>query len=149
MDRIYTSQYCNGPAKKPFFLKWSLSKIAEVLNQRQVDYHINADVWLTTQVLFLSEPNLRSHFDYIWNHTTASQQKILSLIAPQVGPYYHPTILDNLREKELIEGDQQSLHLSDDLTRLEQLGCLYVQTGRYTFTSGCLQDWIKKNKPLD
>lgn len=140
----------NWTGQKPYFLKWLLSKTAEALNQQQIDRHINADVLQTAQTLFLSEPDLSSHFTHLWNtHTTETQQKVLSLVAPQVGSYNHPKILDNLKEKKLIEGDKQAAqHLIDDLTRLKQLGFLYEQVGRYTFTSGCLQAWIKANKPL-
>lgn len=136
--------------QKPFFLKWVLSKTAEGLNIRQVDHHVSTDVWKNAQGLFLVENDLRHHFDFLWDrHTTPSQRKVLSLIAAQKPPYYHPTILDQLKDKELIEGDEQALqHLIDDLTRLNQLGFLYEQVGRYTFTSGCLQEWISANKPL-
>ncbi len=136
--------------QKPYFLKWFLSKTAEALNQQQIDRHIGINILQTAQTLFLSEPELGLHFTHLWNtHTTETQQKVLSLTAPQVGPYNHPKILDNLKDKKLIEGDKQATqHLIDDLTRLKQLGFLYEQVGRYTFTSGCLQAWIKVNKPL-
>jgi hypothetical protein len=136
--------------QKPFFLKWILSKLAEALNQQKIDHHINAGVLEAAQMLFLGEHELLLHFAHLWNtHTTDSQQKVLSLVAAQTGPYHQPKILDHLKEKKLIEGDKQaSQHLIDDLTRLNQLGFLYERIGSYTFTSSCLQAWIKENKPL-
>lgn len=137
--------------QKPYFLKWILLKTADALNQRQNNYHISADVLEIAQNLFLSQTELSAHFTHLWEtHLTKSQQTILSLIAAQTGPYNHPKILDNFKNKKLNEGDKQAAqHLIDNLTRLKQLSFLYEQVGRYTFTSGCLQDWIKKNKPLD
>jgi hypothetical protein len=137
--------------RKPYFLKWTLSKIADILNQRQIDYHVSLDVIQTTKNLFFNERDLDLHFLHLWNTLFAAprQQTVLSLIASQAGPYNHPTILNDLKEKKLIEGDKQaSQHLIDDLTRLQQLGFLYERVGEYTFTSDCLKSWITENKPL-
>ena len=151
IERSLYDPILDWTGQKPYFLKWILSKTTEALNQQQTDRHLSAEVLQTAQTLFLNEHELSLHFTHLWNrHTTESQQKILSLIATQIGPYNHPKILDNLREKRLIEGDKQAAqHLIDDLTRLKQLGFLYEQVGRYTFTSGCLQAWVKANKPLN
>lgn len=148
-SNLYQSLFA-WTGQKPYFLKWTLSKTAEALNQRQTDYHVNADLAQTIQQLFLSERDLNLHFTHLWQtHTTPGQQTVLSLIAAQVGPYNYPTILNDLKEKKLIEGDKQAAqHLIDDLTRLQQLGFLYERVGEYTFTSDCLKTWIKENKPL-
>jgi hypothetical protein len=134
--------------QKPFYLKWILSKLAEALNQRQIDHHVSDEILPEAKRLFLSE--LVQHFAHPWNkHITPRQRTVLSLIAPQPGPYDWPTILDDLKEKKLIKGDESaSQNLIEDLTRLQQLGFLYERVGSYTFTSGCLQDWLKENKPL-
>jgi len=139
----------NWTGQKPFFLKWVLSKLAAALNQQQLQY-VDDNILAEAQHYFLVEHDLRMHFMHLWEtHTSASQQTLLSLIALQPGPYTHPEILNSLKELRLLIGDQQtSRQLSDDLTRLEELGFLYKQVGNYTFTSGCLQAWIKQNKPL-
>jgi hypothetical protein len=136
--------------QKPFYLKWILSEMAAALNQQKTDRHVNGNILQAAQSLFLKQSELVQHFAYPWNkHVTTRQQTVLSLIAPQPGSYDWPTILDDLKEKELIEGDRRaSQRLIEDLTRLQQLGFLYERVGDYTFTSGCLQDWIKENKPL-
>jgi hypothetical protein len=129
--------------QKPYFLKWLLSEIAEVINQQQSGYQVNAMVAQAAQDLFLNENDLRLHFAHLWEtHITKRQQAILSLIAGQSGPYTYPQILAELEEAPLTM--QQ---LVEDLTRLQQLGFLYERLGRYTFTSGCLQAWIARNKP--
>lgn len=145
---LYTPML-NWTGQKPFFLKWVLSKLAAVLNQQQLQ-HIDDNILTEAQHYFLAEHDLRMHFRHLWEtHPSASQQTVLSLIALQSGPYTHPEILNSLKERRLLTGDQQaSRQLSDDLTRLEELGFLYRQVGNYTFTSGCLQAWINQNKPL-
>lgn len=136
--------------QKPYYLKWILSNTAEALNLRQTTLHIDQSIVQAAQTLFLQTYELKQHFAHLWqSHTTARQQTLLSLIATQPGPYNHLTILDDLRQKQLIQGNKQaSRHLIEDLTRLEQLGFLYERIGEYTFTSECLKLWIKENKPL-
>lgn len=136
--------------QKPFYLKWILSTVAEALNQRQNDYHIAPPVLEIAKTLFLNNPELDQHFAHLWStHTTPRQQTVLSVLVEQSGPYNHPTILKDLKQKQLIQGDPlASQHLIEDLTRLEQLGFLYERVGEYTFTSQCLKAWIKENKPL-
>ncbi len=135
--------------RKPYYLKWFLSKVAEDLNQRQTDYYIDADILQTAQTLFLSTHELNQHFTHLWGtHTTSRQQVVLSLTAQQSGPYNRHNILNDLKKEQLVEGDQQTQHLIDDLTRLQQLGFFYERVGEYTFTSECLKTWIKENKPL-
>lgn len=139
----------NWTGQKPYYLKWILSESAKALNQEQIDHHVNRHILHLAQALFLAQSELSYHFAHLWSHTTPRQQTVLSLIAAQRPPYTYPQILGDLKENELIEGDRQaSKHLIEDLTRLNQLSFLYEQVGRYTFTSGCLQDWIKKKKPL-
>ena len=148
-EGLYQSLF-EWTGRKPFFLKWILSKVAEALNRQQADYHVTYDILEAARKLFLDQQELREHFAHLWDrHTTPRQQVVLSLIASQKGPYNHPTILNELKDKKLIEGDKQvSQHLIDDLTRLQQLGFLYERVGEYTFTSDCLKTWIKTNKPL-
>lgn len=134
--------------QKPFYLKWILSEIAKVLNQEQIDHDVNAEILHLAKGLFLTETDVFLILADLWRHTTPRQQTVLSLIAPQSAPYTYPEILDDLRKEELIEGGRQGSDLIEDLTRLNQLSFLYQRVGRYVFTSGCLQDWIKKNKPL-
>jgi hypothetical protein len=136
--------------QKPYFLKWTLSKIAEAINQQEEGYYVNIGGSQRAQNLFLNENDLGLHFAHLWQtHTTIRQRTILSLIAAQPGPYTYQQIFDNLKAQKLLEEDVHTWQqLLDDLTRLKQLGFLYEQVGRYTFTSGCLQAWIQKNKPL-
>jgi len=148
-DSLY-EQILTWTGQKPFFLKWILSSTTKALNQRQSDYNIDTEVLDTAQRLFLQEPDLVQYFAHLWQtHTTPSQQKILSLIASQTGPYTQVSILEQLEAKELLDSTQLVLqHLIDDLTRLKQLGFLYELVGNYTFTSNCLKIWIAQNKPL-
>lgn len=137
--------------RKPFYLKWLLSVIVvKVLNAEKVDYHINTNILDKAKGLFLDEHDVNLQFSHLWGtHTTQRQQTVLSLIAPESGPYNYLKILEDLKDKKLVENDQQAKqHLIDDLTRLQQLGFLYDQAGEYTFTSDCLKAWITKNKPL-
>ena len=140
----------NWTGQKPFFLKWLLSQIAGALNQRQQDHYVDADVLQAAQSLFLDENDLKMHFAHLWQtHATARQQTLLSLMAAQPGPYAYPQIFDQLKNQNLLaEGELTPQHIVDDLTRLQQLGFLYEQLGRYTFTSSCLQVWIARNRPL-
>jgi hypothetical protein len=135
--------------QKPFYLKWMMSKLADALNHQQTDHRVSPNILKATKRLFLAETDLVHHFNLLWSHLTERQQTVLSLIAPQQGPYNHPTILEELKEKKQLGGDkQETQHLIDDLIRLKQLGFLYEQVGRYTFTSGCLHDFLKESKPL-
>lgn len=149
-EHLYQSLF-DWTGRKPFFLKWILSKIAHTLNQRKANYQISTDVLDAAQKLFLDEQELGFHFSHLWDkHTTSSQRIVLSVIASQSGPYNHPTILNDLKDRKLNQGDKQATqHLIDDLTRLQQLGFLYARAGEYTFTSACLKIWIAKTKPLD
>ena len=156
-ESLYPSLF-NWTGQKPFFLKWSLSKTTEVLNQRQKDHFVDVEIWRATKEQFLDETAIYQHFNNLWGQPGDSQPKgkptdrqrtVLSLIATQPGPYNYPTVLNDLKDKKLIGGDKQAeQHLIEDLKRLEQLGFLYPQVGEYIFSSECLQEWIKKHKPL-
>lgn len=136
--------------QKPFFLKWTLSKVAQALNERQQGYHIDDNLWNAAKNLFLSEKDIAFVFEHLWqNHTSPSQQLVLTLMASAPGLSTHPDILNHLQQRKLLTGSPRAAQdLVDDLTRLEQLGFLYEQIGTYVFSSACLQAWIAKNKPL-
>lgn len=136
--------------QKPFYIKWALSNIARAINEQKQSHVVDYQIWDKAKRCFLSETDIEHHFGLLWSHLIPNQQQILSLMASQPNKLYdHPTILNCLKENELIDGDDKAeQHLINDLTRLKQLGFLYEQAGRYTFTSECLMDWIEENKPV-
>jgi hypothetical protein len=132
--------------QKPFFLKWVLSKLAEAVNGRQQAPNIDQDILQTAQALFLREADLNNYFSHLWQtHLTAKQQSLLSWLAQHPDPFTYQLILE---QSELFAGEVRPLlQLIEDLTRLKQLGFLYEQLGRYSFTSLSLKAWIAANKP--
>jgi hypothetical protein len=149
-QRVYQT-VLEWSGQKPFFLKWFMSKVADVLNQQQ-GRSMSHDIVQTAQDLFLAEPELRYHFAHLWDsYTTGLQRTVLSLMSSDAATYNnHPVILTRFIEKKLIQsGQQASQQLMQDLARLEQLGFLYEHIGSYTFTSGCLEAWIRVHKPLE
>ncbi len=134
--------------RKPYYLKWFLSTAVEVLNQEQAKPTITADTVRAAQVRFFSKTDLSQHFTFFWNEASQHQQAILQLMALQEGQD-RKQIHDGFLERELLE---EGIALSDlilNLTRLVELGFLYEQAGSYTFTSQCLRDWIRINRPLN
>lgn len=135
--------------QKPYYLKWVLSKIAETLNQRQVDHHITMEVWQITQTSTLGAGGLYPSFKLLWqNHATETQRHVLAAAAVQNTPCTYIEILNALKGRTLLSPEYTEQHFIDDLIRLQQLGFIYERVGSYTFTSGCLQAWITANKPL-
>ncbi|HID63223.1 MAG TPA: ATP-binding protein [Anaerolineae bacterium] len=136
--------------RKPYYLKWLLSIAVEVLNQEQAESTIiTADTVRAVQARFFGKPDLSQHFAFFWNQASQHQQAILQLMASQEESHDRKQIHDGLRDGELLE---EGITLSDlvlNLTRLVELGFLYEQAGSYTFTSECLRDWIRTNRPLD
>lgn len=135
--------------RKPYYLKWLLSTAVEVLNQEQAERVITTNTVRAAQARFLGKPDLSQHFTFFWNRASQHQQAILQLMPLQEGPQDRRQIHDGFLERELLE---EGIALSDlilNLTRLVELGFLYEQAGSYTFTSQCLRDWIRTNRPLD
>lgn len=135
--------------RKPYYLKGLLSITVEVLNEEQAEPTITADTVCAAQARFFGKLNLSQHFAFFWNKASQHQQAILQLMALQEGPHDRRQIHDGLRERELLE---EGISLSDlilNLTRLVELGFLYEQAGSYSFTSECLRDWIRTNRPLN
>ncbi|MCP4459314.1 MAG: hypothetical protein GY816_15035, partial [Cytophagales bacterium] len=125
---LYDSIF-NWTGRKPFYLKWILSKLADILNQRQLDRNVKSSILEDAKNQFFAETDLYVHFKHLWSH--AKQRylpTVLSLIAPETGPYDDSGILESLKKNKLIEGDDKALqHLKDDLNRLTELHFLYKQ----------------------
>jgi hypothetical protein len=136
--------------RKPFYIKWALSDIAKTINNQKQERFADSNVWSEAKECFLNETEIEHHLEFLWTHLTSNQQQILSLMALHSDIIYdHSTILNDLKENQLLaSADKAEQYLIADLTRLKQLAFLYEQAGRYTFTSECLMDWIRENKPI-
>jgi hypothetical protein len=140
----------NWTGRNPFYLKWVSSSTARAINELEYEPMLDLNLWRVVKDFFIAEPVIKHHFAHWWNQLSSNQHSVLSLMVGQASDLNNrASIVNSLREHELLSGNERAEQkLAQDLERLVRLGLLVQQDEDYYFTSGCLMDWIRVNKPL-